>query len=39
VIPTREPGRPRTSEEIRQLVVKIADENGWGSMRVFGELL
>jgi len=36
--PARKPGRPRTAEEIRELVIKIANENGWGSLRVHGEL-
>lgn len=31
-------GRPRTSEEIRELVVKIAMETGWGAGRICGEL-
>jgi hypothetical protein len=26
----RKRGRPRTAEEIRELVVKMAAENGWG---------
>jgi putative transposase len=36
--PARKSGRPRTAEEIRELVVQIACENGWGSLRVHGEL-
>lgn len=36
--PTRKPGRPRTADEIRALVVRIAKENGWGFSRVLGEL-
>jgi hypothetical protein len=31
-------GRPRTAEDIRQLVLRIARDNGWGSLRVVGEL-
>ncbi len=31
-------GRPRTAEEIRQLIVKLGRENGWGGKRVAGEL-
>ncbi len=34
----RKPGRPRTPEDIRKLVLKIANENGWGYARVLGEL-
>ncbi|HMO34731.1 MAG TPA: integrase core domain-containing protein, partial [Gemmatales bacterium] len=32
------PGRPKTPEEIRKLVIKIAKENGWGLGRLLGEL-
>ncbi len=32
------PGRPRTPEELRELVVKLARENAWGVTRIFGEL-
>lgn len=35
---TRKPGRPRTSEEIRELVIRIAKETGWGYTRILGEL-
>ena len=31
-------GRPKTSDEIRQLVLKIAQETGWGYTRILGEL-
>ena len=31
-------GRPRTKEEIRALVVKLARENDWGYTRILGEL-
>ena len=34
----RKPGRPRTPEDIRRLVLKIARETGWGYARVLGEL-
>ncbi|MBM3983658.1 MAG: helix-turn-helix domain-containing protein [Planctomycetes bacterium] len=34
----REPGRPKTAEEVRALVLKLATENGWGYTRVLGEL-
>jgi putative transposase len=34
----RKPGRPRTPEDIRALVLRIARENGWGYARVLGEL-
>src|SRR5262249_4185723 len=33
-----QPGRPRTKEEIRQLVLKLARENAWGYTRILGEL-
>lgn len=31
-------GRPRTQEEIRQLIIKLARENDWGYTRILGEL-
>lgn len=35
---SRKPGRPRTPEEIRDLVLKLARENDWGYTRILGEL-
>lgn len=34
----RKPGRPRTPDEIRELVLKLARENTWGYTRILGEL-
>ena len=31
-------GRPRTAETLRELILKIAKETGWGYTRVMGEL-
>ena len=31
-------GRPRTKEEIRELIIKLARENDWGYTRILGEL-
>lgn len=37
-VPRGTPGRPRKPDEIRQLVLKIARETGWGYTRILGEL-
>ena len=34
----RRPGRPRVSKEIRDLILKMASENGWGAPRIHSEL-
>ena len=34
----RKPGRPRKPEEIRQLIVQMAKDTGWGYKRILGEL-
>jgi len=34
----RKPGRPKTPQEIADLVVKLARETGWGYTRILGEL-
>lgn len=34
----RKPGRPRTPEDIREQVLRIARETGWGYTRILGEL-
>ena len=34
----RKPGRPRKPEEIRELIIQIARETGWGFRKILGEL-
>ena len=34
----RSPGRPRVDLEIRQLIRRMANDNGWGAPRLHGEL-
>jgi putative transposase len=36
---TRKPGRPRTKESIRRLIITMAKETNWGYSRLRGELL
>jgi putative transposase len=36
--PVKKMGRPGTPDQIRELIVKIARETGWGYTRVLGEL-
>jgi putative transposase len=31
-------GRPRTDAEIREIIIRLAKENGWGYTRILGEL-
>jgi len=38
MVPNRKPGRRKKPEEIRELVLKIARETGWGYTRILGEL-
>jgi putative transposase len=32
----RKPGRPRTREDIRRLILRVAKANDWGYARIFG---
>jgi transposase InsO family protein len=32
------PGRPRVDTEVRELVLRMATENGWGAPRIHGEI-
>jgi len=34
----RKCGRPRKPEEIRELIIRMAKETGWGYRRILGEL-
>src|SRR5258708_818824 len=34
----RDPGRPRTDTEICDLILRIAQDTGWGYTRILGEL-
>ncbi len=36
--PKRKPGRPRTPDDIWELVLRLAKENSWGYTRILGEL-
>jgi putative transposase len=37
-VPTKRTGRPRTPTAIRELVLRMAKETGWGYTRILGEL-
>jgi putative transposase len=37
-VPKKRIGRPRTPDAIRELVLKLARETGWGYTRILGEL-
>lgn len=34
----RKPGRPKSPEQVRRLVLRLANETGWGYTRILGEL-
>src|SRR5262245_12397796 len=36
--PKKRPGRPNTPDAIREFVIKLAKETGWGYTRILGEL-
>jgi putative transposase len=36
--PSTQKGRPRTPEEVEQMVLRLASENNWGYTRILGEL-
>jgi putative transposase len=36
--PERKPGQPRTNDQIRDLILRMAEENAWGYSRILGEL-
>jgi len=37
-VPRGKKGRPKTPAEIRELIIKLAEETGWGYTRILGEL-